>query len=495
MKGAKSLTFLSLIVMFISAALSCLLIIFRYFEWCIILSLLETTLSFVIFIVLAVNRKTSMDKELSLLINNIGFSFLNRIQMIRKKLSDEDPRWEIKDLNKRLQAVSEKINTKKTALDAISIMHEVHELLWELIEKFREEYESGISSMAVFKKNLLIRNYTRDMLIPILNDLTVKLNDFSKKIIMDLISRFSDISKNNKLITGGIEKSMLELMEDDKTDNLAHIIKESGRLTAEFDVFYNSMERLKNKWDEFTSKTAGMLKNIGEIINSIQQVSDTIKLISLNFSIQAVSAGNSSKSFQVLARDLRAFTLKTIKFSAEVKDRVKYNQALTSKLTDNYVKDMKNVYDSLNSIKISFESFGSILNSAVKHIKISIQNLNNFSAQIEADMKNVIGKLQFYDITSQGTSHLKSMFEFAFQDNEIAQEDAASPVETLSQEEKNTIRKHILEAMNRLITSEQERIVLEKYEKEFNIQVHENAVIENKAEKDLAVGGESVIIF
>jgi hypothetical protein len=148
---------------------------------------------------------------------------------------------------------------------------------------------------------------------------------------------------------------------------------------------------------------------------------------------------------------------------------------------------MNMVYDSLNGMKNSIENFGAILSGAVKNIRGTIQNLEDFTARIEKDMKKVIGQLQFYDITSQGTSHIGKLFEAGINEDE--------PGGDLNEDEKTLIREMILMEMKRLITTEPERLILEKYEKIFGISVHNEINIENKASKALKDGENPVIIF
>ncbi|MGA2142858.1 MAG: methyl-accepting chemotaxis protein [Brevinematales bacterium] len=440
------------------------------------LSLLLAAISFVLFIVLFINRKNPRENELSASLNSLTQEIAGMIKNI-----------EAHSGGILSGSIADRFKDVQSASGSLSLMQETCLFLLDENRKCSENDEKVNSYIRKLIKNAMKADFTRKTLIPVINDMIVQFNDFTKKIIVDLISQFSDISKNNKLMAGGIEQSMMDLMNDNKTDNLAFILKESGRLISEFDIFYSAMEGLKKEWDEFTDKTAGMLKNIGESMNSIQQVSDTIKLISLNVSIQAVNAGDNTKGFQILAKDLRQFTIKTTKFSNEVKDRVKLNQASSAKLTVNYVSHMNMVYDSLNGMKNSIENFGAILSGAVKNIRGTIQNLEDFTARIEKDMKKVIGQLQFYDITSQGTSHIGKLFEAGINEDE--------PGGDLNEDEKTLIREMILMEMKRLITTEPERLILEKYEKIFGISVHNEINIENKASKALKDGENPVIIF
>lgn len=330
--------------------------------------------------------------------------------------------------------------------------------------------------------------YYLSSIVPILSDFSSTSNEISKQIIITLIQKFEVISNFSNKITGDIQITMTDLMSEERNDSLAFVVKRTKEVIEEFETFFGDMRELKTISNEFVDKSVEKLKGIADIAASIEDIAETIKVISLNVSVEAANTGNVAKGFQVLARDLREFALKTTRFAQDVKSRVKDAMQTTETLKVDYVKRMEEVYDYVVGIKDSLESFGTIINESFIKITGVIETLRSFSGKIEDGIKDVIGQLQYYDIRSQEVEHIGIFIEnilLKFSSNMDAMK-----IETiLSEEHKKEIRKNILESIEAFITTSSERKILEKYEKLYEIRVSTLSYMEGEKEDD------NIIVF
>ena len=255
------------------------------------------------------------------------------------------------------------------------------------------------------------------------------------------------------------------------------------------------MEKLKTVSDNFTEKTTEKLQNIQGIANSIEEIAQTIKVLSLNVSIEAANTGNAGKGFQVLARDLREFTSKTMNFAKEVKSRVKDALNTTDELKNQYIQSVGSVYSYIDEIKVSILSFEKIIHDSFDKIKIIINNIKIFASYIDNGIKEVVGKLQYYDITSQEVSHLGLFIERIFVNLFNSKMIDKNVSDFLSDDNKAFIKQDVLRIISEIITTANERKILSKYENMFGIKLQADITIENKADQELKGKDDSIILF
>jgi methyl-accepting chemotaxis protein len=426
-------------------------------------------------------------------------------EKLNQKYEDIQGKMEIIKIALARYEVMERALRKKKDVDAKEIKDGLEEIK-EKLKGFQTDMAAEVNDFAqiyIQNKNLADKNklhmttliYYLAVSIPILSDFTKIFNEFSKEIILEVINKFDDITYSSHQIAANIEISMNSLMDETREDSLGFILKKAHNLVADFETFYLNIERLKNTSDSFVKKTNEKLQSIQNIAVSIGEIAETIKVLSLNVGIEAANAGSTGKAFQVLARNLREFAGTTMKFALEVKNRVKDAFGTSDNLKNNYIESMDKVAKTIDGVKLSIESFETIIQASFNKIKLIIEDLRKFSDHIDIGIKSVIGRLQYYDIVSQEVDHLKIFIEKMFYDlfnNKMVHIDVN---ETLSQEEKQLIKRDVLRMVNEIITTADERKILEKYENVFGIKLHEKIDIENKASQDIKGKKEDIILF
>lgn len=342
-----------------------------------------------------------------------------------------------------------------------------------IIEQFSNEYLRNKNLVSYTYNNMASLIYHLAVAMPILMDFTNIFNAFSKDMILEVINKFGDITASSHRMADEIETSINSLMDESREDSLSFIIRKAHDLVLDFENFYQNMDNLKNVSDNFTEKSAEKLRNIQDIANSIEEIAETIKVLSLNVSIEAANTGASGRGFQVLARDLREFTTRTMRFAHDVKNRVKDALNTTENLKTNYVQSMQAVYRYMDEIKNSIRSFEGIINASFDKLKVIIENLRRFSSSIDAGIKDVVSKLQYYDITSQEVEHLRLFFEKIFVNIYNSKSIHIDVGNVIPDTDKAAIKKEILKIIGDIVTTSNERQILYKYEQAFGIAPEE----------------------
>ncbi len=364
--------------------------------------------------------------------------------------------------------------------------------IFEINREFYTNYFKIRDQNAALSINMARNLYYLGNLIPIISDLSTSSNKFSHDIIVDVVGHFENIADFSTRITQDIQQSMSALMDDSRQDSLSYILKQAHAVVQDFEQFFQSMESLRGVSDSFVTTTIQKLSHIADIALSIEDISETIKVLSLNVSIEAANTGTSARGFQVLARDLREFAQKTLKFAGEVKSQVNETIETTGNIKDRYLQNMQVVYDYVIGLKASIESFEVIIQNSFQYIEDIIHTLNDFSNNLNKSVKQIIGKLQYQDITNQEVEHISLLISRILElSTKGVKETHAS--DYLDTETRLVIRKEILDIINELITTSNERKILQEYEAIFDINVEDNGILDFSSGQTISEQGEFII--
>ncbi len=330
-------------------------------------------------------------------------------------------------------------------------------------------------------------------IVPILSDFTGSSNEISKQVIMEMVEKFEIISNFSEQITKDIQATMTGLMDENRRDSLAAVVKKARLVVEEFENFFQDMQKLKEVSNNFVEKSVDKLKSISDMANSIEEIAETIKIISLNVSVEAANTGSTGKGFQVLARDLREFAIRTRQFAQDVKLRVRDTIVTTEKLKDDYLDNMNRVYEYVIGIKESLEEFAETINRSFDKIKAVIQSLEMFSDKIETGIKDVVGQLQYYDVRSQEVEHI-SVFISDILERFYSDVDQSKIDNILSENEKTAVRNEMIKNIHRLVSTSNERAILQKYEISYGLKSKEDVEKEVR-ELGSSSDDESIFVF
>jgi methyl-accepting chemotaxis protein len=348
-------------------------------------------------------------------------------------------------------------------------MYDLSENIVGTVEEFTYVYTGSKSDAKQSNFSIATLVYFLANIIPIISDLSSASNKFSRNIIMKVIAQFEEIANFSTMITEDIQNTMTDLMDEEKEDSLAFIIKKAHQILEDFEEFFRNMEKLKTVSNNFVDTSIEKLNGISDIAASIEEIAETIKVISLNVSIEAANTGSTGKGFQVLARDLREFAHKTRQFALDVKTRVRDTIDTTKNMKDDYIQNMNNVYRYVEDMKASIVSFETIIVSSFDKIKGIIDTLRTFSTKISDGIKEIVGRLQYYDITSQEVEHLGQFIEKIFKISSSRLHEFKIE-EILDDTTRQDIKKDILKTIEQIITTKNEREIYEEYERIFGIQ-------------------------
>lgn len=266
------------------------------------------------------------------------------------------------------------------------------------------------------KSNLLMKQFTVQEYITTL--LAIKLNlDFFKSYLeyffhlMDKVYQQIHIfSQDFHLNTKIIEKE-IEILQD-------HSKKIQENFQDHNQKIYNFIEFVKN----FNQTTIDFINQISsdyqknlDFLKNIQEISEKIKMLSLNLSIEA-SRTSSNKVFDVLAQELQNFSQKIQNFSNQIKEEIlqtndKIQEETKSQL--NQTSKMKSQINELTSIQNTIQNFFTEFQSLNQNL---IYRSKEVLEKSENSIKEFLGSYQNLEVIEES---FKNFFILIEQKNAI----------------------------------------------------------------------------
>lgn len=176
--------------------------------------------------------------------------------------------------------------------------------------------------------------------------------------------------------------------------NIENYVEENARITRSgtehMDQFYaqiNTISDNLNNTYEFFEKLNTEIKEITEVSEFIIRISEQLKLLGINASVEASKAGEYSKGFTVVANEINQLAAKTKDGIARIQSIVESiikNSGFVSESISSCVASFNNSKETFNTVKEFFHTINSqsaLLNNGMRDIYTQINQINNFTKE------------------------------------------------------------------------------------------------------------------
>lgn len=114
------------------------------------------------------------------------------------------------------------------------------------------------------------------------------------------------------------------------------------------DIVHNAVEQADNASSQ-VEELGSSTRAIGNVLNTITDISDQVNLLALNATIEAARAGEAGKGFAVVANEIKELAEQTAKATEEIKNKIEHVQQSTH-VTVSQIQQISKVIDEVNEI-------------------------------------------------------------------------------------------------------------------------------------------------
>jgi methyl-accepting chemotaxis protein len=222
-----------------------------------------------------------------------------------------------------------------------------------------------------------------------------------------------------EMVMSLIEQTSATVTNADGSSHDVHgVIQEAGHVMEYFINLIVEMSKgsiqLVEKIDDISTQTDEIFKLLG----GIKSIADQTNLLALNASIEAARAGDAGRGFAVVASEVRQLALHSNTFNKQIVDymeRTKVTIVEANKIVAGIAsRDMSRAITAKGEVDEMLKSLGDFN----RRISGNLDEIGNFTSQIEGNVMLAVRSLQFEDIVRQAVLqtqdnlvYLKSIIE------------------------------------------------------------------------------------
>jgi methyl-accepting chemotaxis protein len=264
------------------------------------------------------------------------------------------------------------------------------------------------------------------------------------------------------------------LSDENSSKNFNSVIKRYNVQNEEFQYLFEKINKNYIDLEKKFTMIFSMIEKVYENSFQIQNISEKIKILSINASIESARAEKYGKGFKVIAEEIKKLSDDTKIFISSIVSMISDSKQIISNTVDDFKKTSSEITTRINFQKTEFDSFYTILESYYddfNHIFSSVTSLTN---EVAMHIDKFSPIFQFHDISIQELGNLNKMV-LKFIDDNKEEVNKINSITDINM--KNNILVDLLSYIEKIITTSSEIEVINNIYKEHNV---DRIIIDNK---------------
>ncbi len=300
------------------------------------------------------------------------------------------------------------------------IIHLIAALLvaagWAFSQQAPQQDDAGTSLDADLKVQL--KEFTHSIQSLVTNETSILQDDLER--LKSLLGESIEVLQTNFVSitskTAEQHERINTLVEtitpsQDNPDEKQVVISEFAKNTEEIiQYFVNLLVQVSDKSVGAIHRINDMTEHMEQMFNILDHVhklSDQTNLLALNAAIEAARAGEVGRGFAVVADEVRNLSISSNELNAEIRDKIQQSKeriaGVSTVVGEIASLDLNQAINGKEHIDKIFVQI-SELNDATK---AGLDNIDNSTEMIAAEVNNAVRALQFEDIINQLSSHIQ----------------------------------------------------------------------------------------
>ncbi len=152
-----------------------------------------------------------------------------------------------------------------------------------------------------------------------------------------------------------------------------------------------------------------IIHRIVDNTRKIDEISDRVKLLSINASIESARAGTAGKGFKVIASQIKSLSDETRKFSQEIHKTINDSSVVLTSAEDQLQKQQTKIENLLTSQKDYFNNFSTSFQNHLQYLENLYTNTIVFIGDLSGKIHKLSPIIQLHEIIIQEIENLRKL--------------------------------------------------------------------------------------
>ena len=270
----------------------------------------------------------------------------------------------------------------------------------EKTTEIEEPAKKTVVGFDSFEKDIAIRvRLTGTVFAELCDSISKSLSSTTEPISEELLH----IRKTNENFLAGI-KSYGDEVKNRTT--LTTLERKSGSFNRDLQSLSETVRTVFTTLDNRIDSLQTVSNRIGDIADDIGEISEKIRILSFNASIEAARAGNAGKGFRVIAGEIKKLSADTENRLIEIRSTLKETKIIFGNIGTGIEENRQKMLSVVSDRQKAFGTFEQMMNSYFPQLEQLYTGVTNVIASLSKSMDNISPVIQLHEITGQEISNL-----------------------------------------------------------------------------------------
>ena len=233
--------------------------------------------------------------------------------------------------------------------------------------------------------------------------------DETEQAASTIVTKLWVVDSTVNQLLGGLDRLEVQIADlIDRTDQ--KLAGNKGRIDAVVAHREEAMARSKYRLAEID----GLTSNLDGAVQAIRDIARQTNLLALNATIEAARAGEAGAGFAVVAREVKHLSQRSDHSAAKVREDIEsLRSSIDTQIGAMFGEAAEAERSDLNEVQTTVEGMSVDIRSFVSHQNELLGQVHQESQQLAGPVMELIGSIQFQDVTRQRLEFLDGVFAVA----------------------------------------------------------------------------------
>ncbi len=228
---------------------------------------------------------------------------------------------------------------------------------------------------------------------------------------------------------------------------------------------------LRASLDGVTDEFKGISLSVGEI----HDISEKVRMLSLNAAIEAARAGSAGRGFKVISDEIKNLSLSVQRLVKEITEQIKGTQTSLGEVVVSFGTQTSEISTDLDILNRNMGTYDERLMNYQNEFSAIVELISRTTREINSRVESLAPVFQLHDMTLQQIRHISEV------EKNVA-ENAPSEVKTSTDASQREARRLVLLHAQKAATTDDEHAVLTRLAELYGLELEQTAANTTKIE-------------